>query len=1115
MKKLLYCGVVATAMLLVHATDSIYVDGVQTAGGGGGGSGDAGAVAVAATNYTDVVASNTLATASNNTDRVGAAVAAAGTNYTDSVMAMASNTVFVAKHGSDSNTGLNWNKAKLTIQAGVDAAAAVFAATGFRQEVWVSAGSYNGSVTVSNGVSMVGTARDTCHLNGSVTVPATYTGGAPISRMGIVATGTVGRQLTVENGASGNIRIQNMGFICTALTSFTDVPIVIAGGNVIFDNVGLSAANADFTGMGTASGNWITITNSASFTAYGMQMLIDNMVNPAVTIAMIKDWSAGETVIQNSIVDLALAAATTAHVSFYEGLVRGTGKRIARNHVRIKGVGGTGEGEGFVTRGDTLIRFSGNDIQVEGFEANYSYEAYDTSEMDINGADDIAVEGTKAAATATIKYTGAPADRIFQLDGLRFGRDGTVYTEIPSFDIGAGHNGVSWASFGTAAEVVVGTNPLYINILSAANDYPITFVDEEGRATGLSGTISGWASVRSRNGVATAGIFTKSPAVTGLIETLAGRTGTVTVTGLRIGQTYTVDLIANAATFHGAISTCNYAISGVATQLNVDISGTPPATATSGITLTNLVAASTTMEIKAWSTDPTKAAAISAFRITGPLSSGFLHKDGTDPMTGALDMGGYSITNAGHITPVSSNAFDLGTPGKPWRDLHLGGDSIYMGGTKVMSYTNDTIVMSAPIVEQHGTNPVVGYVPYAGATRSVDLGTNSLNVGDVVVNGGAQTNNACLYFNGFSPAATAYIDTGKAHLSGNTAFTYSFWLKPTIAQRGPAIINQYNGAGVSIFLTTASPATDQRVGITFNGELIPTDNSRNLTTNLWWHVVITYDGTNLKWFRNTVQERMYDSREGGWFYTYNPTSDANFPAVNTLIGGATSGGSFEGYIEQPLIFNRALSSGEIGLLYAAGAGLAVNTAIAPFNSGLVAAYPLKEGSGTTINNIVDDLSATIYSGTTITWVDDSPIDKVSILTDTISLASYSRVSYNSDDGLVIDTTGGNSKAKIKGVLSITGALTASNLSGSNTGDQNLTGLVPYTGSTTRVNLGTNTLTAGSVAVSNTLITSQWVYMGGATNAAGCWRFGVDPVTTNMMFQSFNGTLWVTNSIIER
>lgn len=68
---------------------------------------------------------------------------------------------------------------------------------------------------------------------------------------------------------------------------------------------------------------------------------------------------------------------------------------------------------------------------------------------------------------------------------------------------------------------------------------------------------------------------------------------------------------------------------------------------------------------------------------------------------------------------------------------------------------------------------------------------------------------------------------------------------------------------------------------------------------------------------------------------------------------------------------------------------------------------------------------------------------------------------------------------------------------------------------------------GSLVVSNTVIrvtddtgavritlTKDWLYMGGSTNTAGTWRFGVDPASTNMFFMYFDGSTWKTNSFID-
>ena len=74
------------------------------------------------------------------------------------------------------------------------------------------------------------------------------------------------------------------------------------------------------------------------------------------------------------------------------------------------------------------------------------------------------------------------------------------------------------------------------------------------------------------------------------------------------------------------------------------------------------------------------------------------------------------------------------------------------------------------------------------------------------------------------------------------------------------------------------------------------------------------------------------------------------------------------------------------------------------------------------------------------------------------------------------------KTYLQGDVSATGAITGSNLSGTNTGDQDLSGLVPYTGATGNVDLGTNSLTVGGTLALTPLATPAGSFL--AVNASG-------------------------------
>ena len=52
--------------------------------------------------------------------------------------------------------------------------------------------------------------------------------------------------------------------------------------------------------------------------------------------------------------------------------------------------------------------------------------------------------------------------------------------------------------------------------------------------------------------------------------------------------------------------------------------------------------------------------------------------------------------------PTSSNSYDLGSLLLPWRDLYIGSNSIYMGGSKVLSVSNGTLITGMPIASSNG-----------------------------------------------------------------------------------------------------------------------------------------------------------------------------------------------------------------------------------------------------------------------------------------------------------------------------------------------------------------------------------------------------------------------------
>jgi hypothetical protein len=106
-----------------------------------------------------------------------------------------------------------------------------------------------------------------------------------------------------------------------------------------------------------------------------------------------------------------------------------------------------------------------------------------------------------------------------------------------------------------------------------------------------------------------------------------------------------------------------------------------------------------------------------------------------------LDWGEGHVANAGgkvfdwtntltlwtNIVPVTSNVYDLGSIDKPWRDLYLGSNSVYLGGVKALTMSNGAISLTSPsgatLLESLciATNPPGSpVVPYALHIRSDD-----------------------------------------------------------------------------------------------------------------------------------------------------------------------------------------------------------------------------------------------------------------------------------------------------------------------------------------------------------------------------------------------------------
>lgn len=213
------------------------------------------------------------------------------------------------------------------------------------------------------------------------------------------------------------------------------------------------------------------------------------------------------------------------------------------------------------------------------------------------------------------------------------------------------------------------------------------------------------------------------------------------------------------------------------------------------------------------------------------------------------------------------------------------------------------------------TNGLVLYLDAAN-TRSYISGStvwsdlSRSKVDGTLVNSGVgltfnSANGGSLTFDGTND----YINMGNTSLgidAGSTQITLEAWIYPTafISYRG--IISRIASSGpFGGWMIYTDGDSGNRLGFAVNvsGIWSVLPNIGSLSTNLWYHLTGTYDGSSMKIYVNGLQSNSV-SKPG----TIQYASSLN----NLVIGWNTSGPSyFPGNIAIARIYNRALSASEV------------------------------------------------------------------------------------------------------------------------------------------------------------------------------------------------------------
>jgi hypothetical protein len=236
-----------------------------------------------------------------------------------------------------------------------------------------------------------------------------------------------------------------------------------------------------------------------------------------------------------------------------------------------------------------------------------------------------------------------------------------------------------------------------------------------------------------------------------------------------------------------------------------------------------------------------------------------------------------------------------------------------------------------------------------------------------------------LQFDGTS----AYVDMGAAtNTLGATNFTIECWFKRT----GAGITASTGGGGISgVPIVTKGKGESESPGLNCNyflgvttgnkltadfeevsGPNHPLAGTLTVTSDVWHHAALTYDGTNFVLYLDGVLD---NSVAASGIPDYTSKQNAGIGTSMTSKGAA--GGFFAGDIDEVRIWNYARSQTEIQA--------AMNTEItsAP---GLLGRWGLNDGSGAVAtNSVAGSPDGTIHNAT---WTSDMPF-----LPQTVSLTA--------------------------------------------------------------------------------------------------------------------------------
>ena len=300
-----------------------------------------------------------------------------------------------------------------------------------------------------------------------------------------------------------------------------------------------------------------------------------------------------------------------------------------------------------------------------------------------------------------------------------------------------------------------------------------------------------------------------------------------------------------------------------------------------------------------------------------------------------------AFTYAG--TPTVSDAIAAKYPGGASFNGQLDDVRIYNRGLSATEVEN-LYNAGAPVIKVANSNGLVGYWSFEDATgtKATDFSGNG-NTGTLTNMEAADwvqgKRGKALSFDG----SDEYVDLGTSagNFNNTDSFSVSAWINAnTLNSTNRCIVNRVTGSpanGWEMRITTANKVRFllASTSANYNGQ-----DTTVLSTNTWYHVVGTWNGSDAKIFLNGVEDTSTPITQN---------SVGTITGTRTLAVGAnaiTSSSYFPGSIDDVRIYNRALSATEVSALYNSGATTAKPTIKTVSRQGLVGYWSFEDGTST-------------------------------------------------------------------------------------------------------------------------------------------------------------------------